>query len=95
MAAITRQSPPDTNAGAIGPDGDRRGFEAAMSRIVLACCLAAALASCGTPYAQQSDWARAQSACADVGLDPGSAVFGQCVADLYFSLWNVENVAER
>jgi hypothetical protein len=26
-------------------------------------------------------------ACADVGIDPGSPVFSQCVADLHHSLW--------
>jgi hypothetical protein len=30
-------------------------------------------------------------ACADVGIDPGSPVFSQCVADLHHSLWAAQN----
>jgi hypothetical protein len=45
--------------------------------------------------ANQTAWAQAGLACADVGIDPGSSVFGQCVFDLYYSLWNEQNEFER
>jgi hypothetical protein len=66
-----------------------------MSRIIVACCFAASLLVSGTVNANQSDWQRARLACADVGFDPSSAPFGQCVFDLYYSLWNEENVSEH
>ena len=66
-----------------------------MSRILLTCTFAAALLASGTVHANQSDWQQARLACADVGIDPSSAAFGQCVFDLYYSLWSEENVAEH
>ncbi len=66
-----------------------------MSRIILISSFAALLAACGTQSAYQSDWAQARLACADVGIDPGSAAFGQCGADLYFSLQDEQNVSEH
>jgi hypothetical protein len=45
--------------------------------------------------ANQTGWAQARLACADVGIDPGSSAFGQRVFDLYYSLWNEQNEAER
>jgi predicted component of type VI protein secretion system len=66
-----------------------------MSRIVLTFCFAALLGSCGTLSAQHTDWAQARLACADVGLDPHSSAFNECVFNLYYSLWNAQNVAER
>jgi hypothetical protein len=45
--------------------------------------------------ANQTAWAQARLACADVGIDPGSASFGQCVSDLYYSLWDEQNESER
>ena len=65
-----------------------------MSRII-SICFAALLWSCGTVSAHEDDWARARLACADVGIDPGSAVFGDCVFDLYYSLWDEQNMSER
>ena len=69
--------------------------ETAMSRIILACSFAAALLVSGTVNANQSDWQRARLACADVGIDPSSAAFGQCVVDLYYSVWDEQNEGER
>jgi hypothetical protein len=66
-----------------------------MSRIIKISSFAAALLSSGTLSAHQNDWAQARLACADVGIDPSSAAFGQCVVDLYYSLWNEQNVYER
>jgi hypothetical protein len=70
-------------------------MEVAMSRIILTCSFAAALLASGAVNASQSDWQQARLACADVGFDPSSAAFGQCVFDLYHSLWNEKNVFER
>jgi hypothetical protein len=51
--------------------------------------------SSGTLSAHQNDWPQARLACADVGIDPSSAAFGQCVFDLYYSLWDEQNESER
>jgi hypothetical protein len=65
-----------------------------MSRFVLACCFAALLGSCGTLSANKIDWEHARLACADVGIDPGSSAFDQCVANLHQHLWQVQNLVE-
>jgi hypothetical protein len=65
-----------------------------MSRILRICCFTVLLCSCGTS-ARQDDWTHARLACAEVGIDPGSAAFGQCVADLYYSLSDEQNPVER
>jgi len=67
----------------------------AMSRIALLLAFAALLGSYGVSIASQNDWGQARLACADVGLDPGSSAFGQCVFDLYYSLWDEQNEAEH
>jgi hypothetical protein len=72
-----------------------------MSRIISVCCFATLLATASTQSANaiesgsQTAWAQARLACAEVGIDPGSAAFGQCVFDLYYSLWNEQNELER
>jgi hypothetical protein len=72
-----------------------------MSRKILICSFAALLAATGTrsanaiESASQTTWAQARLACADVGIAPGSGAFGQCVFDLYYSLWDEENETER
>jgi hypothetical protein len=65
-----------------------------MSRITLTCCFAALLGSCGTLEVNKIDWAHARLACADVGIEPGSSAFDQCVTNLYYSLWEQQNTAE-
>ena len=68
-----------------------------MSRIILISSFAALLAASGTQSANaiqstnQDAWAQCNLYCADVGIDPGSAAFNQCVADLNHSLWAVRN----
>jgi hypothetical protein len=68
-----------------------------MSRIILVCFLAALLAASGTRSANaiqgadQDASTRHNLACAGVGIDPGSAAFSQCVADLRHSLWALQN----
>jgi hypothetical protein len=66
-----------------------------MSRIAITCCFAALLASCGTMSANNIDWEHARLACADVGIEPGSSAFDQCVSNLYVSLWEEHNAGER
>ena len=70
-----------------------------MSRIILTCSLAALLMGGGCANAiknaSQTDWGQARLAYADVGIDPRSAAFGQCVFDLYHSLWNEQQVYEN
>jgi hypothetical protein len=59
-----------------------------MPRIILLCSCAALLAACAAQSPSQTSLSQAGLACVDVGIDPGSAVFGQCVFDLNQSLWN-------
>ena len=72
-----------------------------MSRIILISFFAALFTTGGTQSANaiqsanQSAWAQDSLACADVGIDPGSTVFSQCVADLHHALWAVENLEEN
>ena len=70
-----------------------------MSRITLICSLAALLMGGGCANAiknaNQTDWGQARLAWADVGIDPGNPAFGQCVFDLYYSLWSEQNVYEN
>jgi hypothetical protein len=71
-----------------------------MSRILLISSFAALLAVSGTQGANagqtvnQSNWGRDAQACADVGIDPGSTVFSQCVSDLHHSVWAVKNLED-
>ena len=68
-----------------------------MSRFILICSFAATLAAAATQNAvaaesaKKSAWVQDRLACADVGIDPGSLVFSQCVADLHHSLWAAQN----
>jgi len=66
---------------------------------MLLCSLAALLmgSACATAIknANQPAWTQARLACADTGIDPGSPAFGQCVFDLYYSLWSEQNVYEN
>jgi hypothetical protein len=65
-----------------------------MSRIVLICCFATFLGSCGASF-QGADWGRARLACADLGLEPDTSPFDKCVFDLYYTLWDEQNAGER
>jgi hypothetical protein len=68
-----------------------------MSRFILICSLATTLAASATQSAdaaesaEKSAWEQDSLACADIGIDPGSPIFGQCVADLHHSLWAAKN----
>ena len=68
-----------------------------MSRFVLICSFAATLAASvaqnadGAQSVRKSAWMHDSLACADIGIDPGSPIFSQCVADLHHSLWAAKN----
>jgi hypothetical protein len=68
-----------------------------MSRFILICSFAATLAAAATQSAnavesaKNSAWVQDSLACAAIGIDPGSPVFTQCVADLHHSLWAAKN----
>ena len=64
----------------------------AMPRILLVCSFASLLGACGTLSVQDDGMEKARLACADSGIEPGTAVFGKCVFDLYQSLWNLKNL---
>jgi hypothetical protein len=66
-----------------------------MARIALTCFFAALLGSCVAQSVNNIDWDHARLACADVGIDPGSSAFDRCVTNLYYSLWNEQNMGER
>jgi hypothetical protein len=93
MPAVMRQSLLRVDARAIKPVTSP-SLENNMLRIALTCCFAL-LASCGTQSVSKIDWAQARLACADVGIEPGSSSFDQCVADLYNSLWTEQYLTER
>lgn len=61
-----------------------------MSRIFVICSFALVLESCGA-VGDQNSWEKARLACADVGIAPGIDTFDQCVFDLYYSLWDLQN----
>jgi hypothetical protein len=66
-----------------------------MLRIILISSLAALLAACGTQSAGQPALTQERLACAEVGIEPGNAAFGQCAVDLEQSLWNEQLVSDR
>ncbi len=66
-----------------------------MSRIILISSFAALLAACGIQSANQTASTQARLACADLGVDPGGAAFGQCASDLEQSLWNEQALSDR
>jgi hypothetical protein len=93
-----RQSPLSVEAKPAQPDTPLR-LEITMSRITLLCSLAALLmvSACAnaSKNADQTSWAQSRLACAEVGIDPGSPAFGQCVLDLYYSVWNEQKETDN
>ncbi len=51
-------------------------------RTILLCAIAAALAACAQSNHSLTQAAQERSACAELGLDPGSGAFGNCVGNL-------------
>jgi hypothetical protein len=83
----------------MGIFGQARRLEITMSRIILICSLPTLLmvGACANASrnADQTSWAQSRLACADIGIDPGSPAFGQCVFDLYYSLWSKQNETDN
>jgi hypothetical protein len=71
-----------------------------MSRVMLMSAFSAALTTSAVPGAnalQNTDRDTGRQyglACAEIGIDPGSDAFGQCVADLQHSLWAEQNLSK-
>jgi hypothetical protein len=65
-----------------------------MLRILLICSVASLLGACSTLNTPHYDWATAGLACADIGIAPGSGRFNQCVANLYYSLWDLQHPSD-
>lgn len=69
-----------------------------MSRVILVSAFSALLAASGmrvanaVQSADQDAWRQYGMACAEIGIDPGSAAFVHCVADLQRSLWAERNL---
>jgi hypothetical protein len=57
-----------------------------MFRIILICIVTVLLSACEIQSPAQTAVVQERLACADVGIDPGSLAFGQCVGDLDRSL---------
>src|SRR5262249_39682540 len=97
MSVAMRQLPLSPEQNQLNPIHLR--VEVTMSPIILTCSLAALLMGGGCANAimsaNQTDWGQARLACAAVGIDPGNPAFGQCVFDLYYSLWNEQNASEN
>jgi hypothetical protein len=66
-----------------------------MSRVLLVLPVVALLAACSTGNVDQAEAHQERLACADIGLDPASAAFGQCVANLSQSLWDQQMISAR
>jgi hypothetical protein len=68
-----------------------------MSRFILICSFAVTITASATQSANAAEsaekraWIQDGLACADIGIDPGSPIFSQCVADLRHSLWAAKN----
>jgi hypothetical protein len=71
-----------------------------MSRVMLISAFSAVVTTSGVPGANavhktDRDNSRQYGlACAEIGIDPASAAFGQCVADLQHSLWAEQNLSK-
>ena len=55
----------------------------------------AMLAACAGPSANTVQLAQEQHTCAQMGIDPGSQAYGQCVANLDMTMFEANNTAAR
>jgi hypothetical protein len=53
------------------------------------------LAACAGPSAGTVQLAQERRSCAEMGIDPGSDAFGQCVANLDATMFEANNTAAR
>jgi len=65
-----------------------------LSRIIPACGLLLLTAACAVS-GQEGQIARERHSCAELGIDPGSAAFGTCVANLDATMFEANNAAAR
>ena len=97
MPVALRQSPLPAEANPVQPDTAQIGDNNVAHHLDLLSCSTSDGRCCANAIknANQTDWGQARLACADVGIDPGNPAFGQCVFDLYYSLWNEQNASEN
>ena len=53
------------------------------------------LTACAGPSANTVQLAQERHTCAEMGIDPGSQAFGQCVGNLDASMFEANNTAAR
>ena len=66
-----------------------------FSRIVPVSALLLLTAACASPSANTVQLAQERHSCAELGIDPGSEAFGQCVGNLDASMFEANNAAAR
>jgi hypothetical protein len=66
-----------------------------LSHIMPMAGLVALTAACTGPSANTVQFAQERHSCAEMGLDPGSDAFGQCVANLDMTMFEANNAAAR
>jgi len=64
-------------------------------RILFATLLTCTVAACASPSPQREQFAKEQTACARLGIDPGTPAFSQCVANLDATMFDLSAVAAR
>jgi hypothetical protein len=65
-----------------------------LSRLIPICGLLLLTGACAVS-GQEGQIARERHSCAELGIDPGSAEFGTCVANLDASMFEANNPAYR
>jgi hypothetical protein len=66
-----------------------------LSRIVPMAGLLMLTAACASPDANTVQLAQERQSCAEIGIDPGSDAFGQCVGNLDMTMFDAEDTAAR
>jgi hypothetical protein len=66
-----------------------------LSQIVPMAGLVMLTAACTGPSANTVQMAQERHTCAEMGIDPGSQAFGQCVGNLDATMFEANNTAAR
>jgi len=66
-----------------------------LSRIVPMVGLVMLTAACASPDANTVQLAQERQSCAELGIDPGSDAYGQCVANLDTTMFEANNTSTR
>lgn len=66
-----------------------------LSRIIPMSALLLLGAACASPGQQAIQLAQERHSCAELGIDPGSEAFGQCVGNLDATMFEANNPAAR